>query len=80
MGDMDHGVDDCNQRTQSVAEGGSGALRLARAACPPQEPPEENASPAQRAPRREKTATALIWSAATSSYDRVTKWILPLHS
>ena len=34
---------------------------------PPQEPPEENASPAQRAPRREKTATALIWSAATSS-------------
>ena len=35
---------------------------------PPQEPPEENASPAQRGPRREKTATALIWSAATSSY------------
>ena len=27
---------------------------------PPQEPPEENASPAQRGPRREKTATALF--------------------
>ena len=35
---------------------------------PPQEPPEENASPAQRGPRREKTATALIVSAAKSSY------------
>jgi hypothetical protein len=32
---------------------------------PPQEPPEENASPAQRGPRREKNATALISSAAS---------------
>ena len=37
----------------------TGATRFVCAARPPQEPPEENASPAQRGPRRKSEATAL---------------------
>ena len=38
----------------------TGALRFACAARPPQEPPEENAPPAQRGPRREFTLAPVL--------------------